>query len=125
MRRLIAVLSLFSLANLAFVQANRDCPLSGGSRHVPWAGASHSGHAAHGGHLANPPADQGSFQSMPDGDVPKAPVCLTMGPCALTMNVSAIHVTSVPAWHPGRVELVSDHVPASLTLVPEPPPPRA
>jgi hypothetical protein len=123
-RRLIAALSLFSFANLAFVQANRACPLTGGSRHASQAVASHSEHE-HTGHAAKTPADQHSVHSIPDRDSRDAPVCLTMGPCALTMNVSAIQVTSIPAWHPGRVELVSDHLPASLTLVPEPPPPRA
>lgn len=126
MRRLIAALSLFSLANLVFVQANRECPLTGGSRHVSAAGASHSQHAAHGGHAVRTPSDHDSVQSMPDGDSPKAPVCLMMGPCVLTIaDLSAIQIASVRAWHQGRVELVSDHLPASLTLVPEPPPPRA
>ena len=125
MRRLTAALALLSFANLAFVQVNRECPLSGGSRHVVRASASHGGHAAHGGHTANTPSDQGSAQAISDGDSPKAAVCLTMGPCALTIDVSVIHVASIPAWHAGRVELVSDHLPASLTLALEPPPPRA
>jgi hypothetical protein len=123
MRRLIATLAFLSFANLAFVQA--DCPLAGGSAHGRQVVASQAGHTAHAGHAISTPIGQEGVQSVPEGAAPNNPACPMMGPCVLTVDVSGIVGSSAPPRQADGVLPSSDQLPASLTLVPEPPPPRA
>lgn len=120
MRRLLAVLSLFSLANLVFVQGSTACPLTGTEHHAA-AKASASGHEGHdmaatGHELSQPVPDDGS---------PHAPACLTMGPCAVTVAIASSVNSAGVSQHAALVVATSDHLPPSAVIDPELPPPRA
>lgn len=123
MRRLIAALAFLSFANLAFVQA--DCPLAGRFAHGHEGAASQPGHAAHAAHAIVTANAQEGVQSVPEGAAPDHSACPMMGPCVLTVDVSGIVGSSASPRQADGVLPSSDQVPASLTLVPEPPPPRA
>jgi hypothetical protein len=126
MRRLIAALAFLSFANIAFVQA--DCPLAGRFAHEHQVAASQPGHAAHAAHSAHAiatPMGQEGVQSLPEGSAPDSSACPMMGPCLLTIDVSGIVGSSALPRHADGVLPSSDQLPASLALVPEPPPPRA
>ena len=119
MRRWIAVLSLLSLANNAFVNGGLSCPLVGNEQHqehAPSAAAvTHEGH------------DMGTNDDLPASgdDLRHEAACLTMGPCVLTIDVIRALSAAGRLPHADAVAARSDHLPASQTLSPELPPPRA
>ena len=120
MRRLIAALSLFSLANLMFAQGGVACPLK--SHHGQAQATSvMAGHEHH---------DMGATTRdaalpMPDENSSHAPACLTMGPCAVTLDIAGPVVSSYLTAGIDRVLAASDHLPPSAVIAPELPPPRA
>ena len=119
MRRWIAVLSLLSLTNIAFVSGGLSCPLVGNGQHEEHAPSAAA--VAHEGH------ETGTNDDLPASgdDLRHEATCLTMGPCVLTIDVirAVSAVGRLP--HPDAVAARSDHLPASQTLSPELPPPRA
>lgn len=120
MRRLIALLSLLSLANLTFVRGGAACPLNGHhAQHV--ASASMSGHE---GHDMGGMSNHEMVQPSSDDDA-QPPTCLTMGPCALTLAVSDAIDVAYATGPVDRVIAISDHLPPSAALSRELPPPRA
>ena len=121
MRRLIAALSLFSLANLMFAQGGAECPLRG--HHAESAATSTM--SGHEGHDMGATANHDMAQPAPDDDASHVPACLTMGPCALTLDFTGAVVVTHLTMGTGHVIAVSDHLPPSATLSPELPPPRA
>jgi len=123
MRRLIAALAFLSFADLAFVQV--DCPLARGFAHGGQVVASQPEHAGHAGHAVPTPTGQEGVQTVPEGAAPNNSACPMMGPCVLTVDVSGIVGSSAPPRQVDGVLPSADQLPASLTLVPEPPPPRA
>jgi hypothetical protein len=121
MRRLLAALSLLTLANLVFVLGGSACPLAG-TTHVPVTTVSGGDHG-HEGHDMS--AHGPSVTESPGDDVATPPVCLTMGPCALTLDLAIGSTTVSGISGVDRVLAVSDHLPPSAALIPELPPPRA
>jgi len=121
MRRLIAALSLFSLANLVFVQGSGACPLNHGEHHV--AGTTASAMAGHEGHDMGPTAHDVALP-MPDETAHHAPECLTMA-CAFTLDIVKSFVSTSTVASIDRVLAASDHLPPSVVIAPEFPPPRA
>ena len=120
MRRLVAVLSLFGLANLMFAQGGVPCPLKSHHEAAP-AATVMSGHEHHDVNATTHDA----ALPMPDETTSHAPLCLTMGPCAVTLDIAGpVTPTSLIA-HADRVFAVSDHLPPSAVIAPELPPPRA
>lgn len=123
MRRLIATLSLLALANLGFVQGSSACPLAGSTHHktadVVAVGEGHAGHGM------SSPVNTDSAQSMTDDASSHAPACLTMGPCAVTLDVARTGDAPSAAVKVDRLLAVSDHLPRSAGIAPELPPPRA
>ena len=120
MRRLIAALSLLGLANLMFAQGGVPCPLKSHHGQAP-ATAVVMGHEHH---------DMGTRAHdvavpLPDEGSSHAPVCLTMGPCAVTLDVSGPVVSTYMVAGVDRVLAASDHLPPSAVIAPELPPPRA
>ena len=124
MRRLIAALGLLSFANLMVLQASGACPLSGGLTHGFRSVSTPSEHAGHMGHAMAAAVDGESLQQSPASESSHGPDCLTMGPCALTLDVGGAAVVANAVAHPQRVTAGSDRVPPSLTTSPELPPPR-
>ena len=120
MRRLIAVLSLLTLTNLVFVMGSSACPL-GGLAHEPETAA--VGGAGHAGHDMGASGHQ-SHQVNAD-DETQADDCLTMGPCALTLDLATADADTAVAAEVARMVAVSDHRPSSASAAPELPPPRA
>jgi len=121
MRRLLAVLSLFSLANLVFVQGGGACPLNGDEHRAEVAGASdRAGHEGH--HMAA--ATHEVAPPMPDETAPHAPACLTMA-CAFTLDIVGSFIATSTVVSVDRVLAASDHLPPSAVIAPELPPPRA
>lgn len=125
MRRLIAAIGLLSFANLVVLQASGTCLLLGGSTHGPEATSAMSEHAGHAGHSTAANVNDEALQQAPASQSSHAPGCLTMGPCVLTVDVSRAVTAAAPVQHAHDVAALSDHRPASLTLSPELPPPRA
>lgn len=126
MRRLIAALGLLSFANLVVLQGSGACPLSGGLTHGTRSVSAPSGQAGHQGHAMAATVDEEALQQVPASPSPHAPPdCLTMGPCALALDVGGVVVVATPAVHAQRVVAGSDRLPPSLTTSPELPPPRA
>jgi len=123
MRRLIAALSLVALANLIFAQAGSTCPLARGAHHAQQAPAPAAG--MHEGHDMSAMSNHDTAQSAPDRDSTHAPACLTMGPCALALDVIEVVVTVEPRPDAQNVLAGSYRLPPSLTTSPELPPPRA
>jgi hypothetical protein len=120
MRRLIAALSLFSLANLVFVQGGGACPLNGDEHHAAGSVASDmTGHEGH--HMATTSDDVA--QPMPDETAPHAPACLTMA-CAFTLDIVRSFISASAVASVDRVVAASDHLPPSPVIAPEFPPPR-
>ena len=120
MRRLIAALSLFSLANLMFAQGGVPCPLKSHHEQAPASLVVH-GHEHH---------DMGATTHdaalpMPDESSSHAPVCMTMGPCAVTLDIAGPVVSTYVVAGVDRVLAASDHLPPSAVIAPELPPPRA
>jgi hypothetical protein len=125
MRRLIAALGLLSFANLMVLQASGVCPISGGSTHGSTSASTPSEHTGHEGHAMAAAAEDEALQQSPASESSHAPDCLTMGPCALTLDVRDPAVVANAVAHPQWVAAGSDRVPSSLTTSPELPPPRA
>jgi hypothetical protein len=67
----------------------------------------------------------GGSQAAPVDETPHAPACLTMGPCAVVLDLARFH--SVPSAAPrvDHVVATSDRQPLSVGTTPELPPPRA
>ena len=125
MRRLTAAIALLAFANLVFVQGSGACPLSGGSTHGSDVAASPAEHSGHEGHaLTSAPVEEALGQA-PSPDTPHPPSCLTMGPCALTLDLSGVVVATATVGASQGVVARSDRLPPSLTTSPELPPPRA
>ena len=123
MRQLIAVLATFSLANLLFVQGGVGCPMAGGASAAVSIASPVSGHDGHGGHHASPSSTGDSAQTLPD-DHTSEPLCLTMGPCVLTLDVAqAADIADAP--RPGMVVGLNAFFPPSPSAAPDLPPPRA
>ena len=120
MRRLVALLSLLSLANLVFVRGGTTCPLT--DHHGGTATATLTGHE---GHDMSAMAGHDMAQPMPDENSSHTPACLTMGPCALALDIAGAVVMTSTTAHADGVLAVSDHLPPSAALSPELPPPRA
>ena len=120
MRRLIAALSLFGLANLMFAQGGVPCPVKSHHDQAPAASAM-TGHDHH--DMAATTHD--AALPMPDESSPHAPVCLTMGPCAVTLDLAGPVVSAYANAQVDRVLAISDHLPPSAVIAPELPPPRA
>ena len=118
MRRLIAALSLLGLANLMFAQGGVPCPLKSHHEHATSTMAGHAHHdmAATTGDAALP---------MPDESSSHAPVCLTMGPCAVTLDIAGPVVSTYVIAGVDRMLALSDHLPPSAVIALELPPPRA
>jgi hypothetical protein len=125
MHRLIAAIGLLSFANLMVLQASGACPLSGGTMHESASVSAASEHAGHDGHAMAASQDLESLQQSPAPDQSHAPACLTMGPCALTLDVSGAAVVAAAVGPAQGVVAGSDRRPPSLTTSPELPPPRA
>ena len=119
MRRLIAALSLFSLATLMFAQGGVPCAVKSHHDQAP-ATSVVTGHEHH---------DVGHSRDvalpMPDENSSHAPVCLTMGPCAVTLDIAAPVVSTYVIAGIDRVLAASEHLPPSAVIAPELPPPRA
>lgn len=124
MRRLIAALGLLSFTNLLLLQGSGACPQSGGLTHGSEPVSAPTGHAGHEGHVMAAAATGESLQQSPDSES-HAPHCLTMGPCALTVDVGSVVVAATVGADAQRVAAGSDRRPLSLTTSPELPPPRA
>lgn len=124
MRRLIAAIGLLSFANLLLVQGSGACPQSGGLTHGTESVSAPTGHAGHEGHVMAAAANEESLQQSPDSESSHAPQCLTMGPCALTIDVGSVVVVASMGADAQRVVAGSDRLPLSLTTSPELPPPR-
>ena|SRR5688572_27300081 len=120
MRRLIAALSLFSLANLMFAQGGEPCPIKSHHDQAPVTSVM----AGHGHHDMGATAHDVALP-MPDESSSHAPVCLTTGPCAVTLDVAGPVASAYVIAGPDRVIAASDHLPPSAVLAPELPPPRA
>ena len=118
MRRLIAALSLFGLANLMFAQGGVSCPLKS---HHQQATSTMVGHDHH--DMAGTTHD--AAVPLPDESSPHAPVCLTMGPCAVTLDIAGAVVSTYVTAGVDRMLVASDHLPPSAVIAPELPPPRA
>jgi hypothetical protein len=125
MRRLIAAIGLLSFANLMVLQASGACPLSGGSTHGSTSVSAPSEHAGHEGHVMAAAVDDEALQQAPASQSSHAPDCLTMGPCALALDVGGAVVVASTVAQAQRVAAGSDTLPPSLTTSPELPPPRA
>ena len=69
--------------------------------------------------------DEEALQQSPSSESSHAPDCLTMGPCALTLDMSGMMVVAAKVDKAEGVVAGSDHWPPSLTTSPELPPPRA
>lgn len=123
MRQLIAVLATFSLANLLFVQGGLACPMASGEQHTASIAAEVPGHDGHEGHHASQPASGDFAQSLPD-DHTGEPLCLTMGPCALTLDI-AQPAGIADESRPDVVVGMNAFLPRSLAATPDIPPPRA
>jgi hypothetical protein len=123
MRRLIAAIPSL-VANLVGLQASGACPLSGGLAHGPESVSATSEHAGHMGHAMAAAVDSESLQQSPGSESSHAPDCLTMGPCALALDVGGAVVVANAVDHAQRVAAGSDRLPRSLTTSPELPPPR-
>jgi hypothetical protein len=120
-RRLIAALSLLSLANVVFVLGGSACPLAGTAHAVATAAdAVAEGHAGH--HMGT--SDQSATELVDAGEEHQ-PACLTMGPCALTLDFVTTEAPAPGTATSHRVVAVSDHRPPSAATAPELPPPRA
>lgn len=122
MRRLIAALSLLALANLMFVQGGSACPLAGSAHHEQAAAQAVAGH---GGHDMSSMENHNTAQSVPEDGSSHAPACLTMGPCAMTLDLARSGVAASTAAQVDRLLAISDHLPRSAGITPELPPPRA
>lgn len=125
MRRLIAALGLLSFANLLLVQGSGACPLSGGLTDGSGSVSAPAGHDGHDGYVMAAAANEESLQHSPDSESSHAPRCLTMGPCALTVDVGSVVIVAGTSADAQRVVAGSDRPPPSLTTSPELPPPRA
>jgi hypothetical protein len=119
-RRLIAVLSLFGLANLVFAQGGVPCSLKSHHEQAPPTSAM-MGHAHH--DLSATAHDVAL--PMPDENSSHAPVCLATGPCAVTLGMAGTVVSTYVIADPDRLLAASDHLPPSAVVAPELPPPRA
>jgi len=119
-RRFIAALSLLTLANVVFALGGSACPLAGSTHGV--AATVPSDHSGHEGHHTG--ATQGPAATELADEMSHPPDCLTMGPCALILDVAGDD-TATPG-NPGanRVVAASDHLPPSTAFAPELPPPR-
>jgi len=125
MRRLIAAIGLLSFANLMVLQGSGACPLSGATPHESASVSAPAGHAGHDGHAMAAAMNEEGLQQAPAPDQSHAPACLTMGPCALTLDVGGAVVVATALGQAQRVVAGSDRLPPSLTTSPELPPPRA
>ena len=120
-KRVIAVLSLFTLANLVFVMDGSACPLAGTAHAVTAsADARTDGHDGH--HAGTTDQMATELVDAPD-EIP--PSCLTMGPCALTLDFVTTEAPATAAATSHNVVAASDHQPPSAATAPELPPPRA
>ena len=119
MRRLIAALSLLSLANLVFVQTGSACPLASAEQADAVALTGHEGHGTSGA-----VANHEMMQSMPDEDVSHTSACTAMSACVATLDVAIEQIGDIRHVHT-RIDSISDDRPASLASTPESPPPRA
>jgi hypothetical protein len=122
MHRLIAAFGLLSFANLMVLQGSGACPLSGVAPHESASVSVQTGHA---GHAMAAATDEEGLQQPPAPDQSHLPACLTMGPCALTLDVGGAVVVATAEGHAPPVVAGSDRLPPSLTTSPELPPPRA
>jgi hypothetical protein len=66
--------------------------------------------------------DEEALQQSPASESSHAPDCLTMGPCALALDVGGAVVVASTIAHAQRVVAGSDRLPPSLTTSPELPP---
>ena len=119
MRRLIAALSLLSLANLVFVQSGSACPLASTGPVETMAMTGHEGHIS-----GDANRNHEMAQSMPDEDASHTSVCTAMSACVATLDIALERSADIESAH-ARVDSVSDDRPASLSSSPESPPPRA
>lgn len=121
MRRFIAALSLLTLANVVFVQGGSACPLGGGSHGV--AATVGIDHSAHEGHDAGATQESSATELADEASHPLD--CLTMGPCALILDVAGDDTATAGIPCANRVVAASEHLPPSTAFAPELPPPRA
>lgn len=119
MRRLIAALSLLSLANLVFVQTGSACPLVP-VEHVDVVEV--PGHEGHG--VSGAATNHELVRSMPDEDASHTSACTAMSACVATLDVASEQIADIRHVHT-RIDSISDDRPASLASTPESPPPRA
>jgi hypothetical protein len=119
MRRLIALVAFLGLANLVFVQAGSACPL------IPMGGsAATSALTGHEGHDMSGVTGEEMLRSMPDESTSDSSTCPAMNACVVTLDLASASLAAFHALHL-HVTGGSDDRPASLTAVPELPPPRA
>lgn len=119
MRRLIALVAFLGLANLVFVQAGSACPL------VPMGdSATAAALTGHEGHDMTGAAGDEMLRSMPDESTSHSSTCPAMNACVVTLDLAS---ASLNAFHAQHLHVTggSDERPASLTALPELPPPRA
>jgi hypothetical protein len=119
MRRLTALVVFLGLANLVFVQAGSACPL------VPMDGsAATAAMTGHEGHDMTSATGDEMLRSMPDESTSHSSTCPAMNACVVTLDLASAPLAAFHALHL-HVTGGSDDRPASLTAVPELPPPRA
>ena len=118
MRRLVAILSLLSLANLVFARAGAACPLSSVEPSSTEVASGHEGHD-----MSAMALTQEVVQS-PDETTSHHSACPAMNACVVSLEVVREEPPglSIQVMH---VAGHSDDRPASLTTTPELPPPRA
>ena len=115
MRRLFALFSLLCLTNLVFVQAGSACPLTPAAETDVGAPTGHEGHDMSGA------MSHEMMQSAPDESSHSS--CPVMNACVVTLAMVGEQPVELMGHH-DRVTAASDDRPASLTAVPELPPPR-
>lgn len=124
MRRLTAALSFLALANFAIVQALSACPQDQPAARESATSAHSVDHSEHAGHSMVPVGKE-TGQTEQGTSPTHEPGCLTMGQCALSIDVTLAVAVRTFDQHVSRPVGASETQPDSRDSSPELPPPRA